>query len=136
LVEETLDIATKKLVQEMSALGVSYSDQSKKQRYQLSDFNFQRTLGTGSFGRVHLVQRRADNKYVAIQVMKKSEVVRLKQVEHTMNEKAVLERIDCPFTVNLLGSFKDSQNLYFVMEYVAGGELFSLLRRSQVCSFG
>lgn len=111
---------------------LSHGNQVLKQKFQLSDFNFQRTLGTGSFGRVHLVQRRSDNKYMAIKVMKKTEVVRLKQVEHTLNEQAVLERIECPFTVNLLGSFKDSQNLYFVLEYVAGGELFSLLRRSQV----
>jgi protein kinase A len=111
---------------------LSTAERSKKVKYQLGDLNVLRTLGTGSFGRVHLVQLKSSKQYCAMKVMRKSEVVRLKQVEHTLNEKSILEQIECPFTVNLLGSFQDSQNLYFVLEYVAGGELFSLLRRSQV----
>jgi protein kinase A len=99
---------------------------------QLTDFSIHRTLGTGSFGRVHLVQRRSDQQYYAMKVMKKSEVVRLKQVEHTLNEKKILDIIDHPFIVNMVGYFQDTVNLYFILDYVAGGELFSLLRRSQV----
>lgn len=104
----------------------------KKFDMKLDDFNLLRTLGTGSFGRVHLAQYKLNGAYYAMKVMKKTEVVRLKQVEHTMNEKRILDTIDHPFLVNMVGSFKDSQNLYLVMEYVAGGEMFSLLRRTQV----
>ncbi|KAI3653487.1 hypothetical protein MP228_001434 [Amoeboaphelidium protococcarum] len=107
------------------------SDRPQKIRFQLKDFSIQRTLGTGSFGRVHLVQLRTTGEYLAMKVMKKSEVIRLKQLEHTMNEKKILDQIEHPFLINLLGSFQDTFNLYFIMEYVAGGELFSLLRRSQ-----
>lgn len=48
-------------------------------KLKLSDFHVLRTLGTGSFGRVHLVQSRVNARYYAIKVLKKSEVVRLKQ---------------------------------------------------------
>ncbi|KAI8074782.1 kinase-like domain-containing protein [Gongronella butleri] len=100
-------------------------------RLKLSDFYILRTLGTGSFGRVHLTQSRHNHRYYAMKVLKKSEVVRLKQVEHTNNEKAILEGIACPFIVNLWGTFQDDLYLYMVMDYVPGGELFSVLRRSK-----
>ena len=103
-----------------------------KKRMELKDFSILRTLGTGSFGRVHLIQKKIGNQYYAMKVMKKSEIVRLKQVEHTMNEKKILDSIEHPFLVNMISAFQDSQNLYFVLEYVSGGELFSFLRRSQV----
>ncbi|RGB43523.1 kinase-like domain-containing protein [Rhizophagus diaphanus] len=100
-------------------------------KFLLSDFNICRTLGTGSFGRVHLVQSKYNNRFYAMKVLKKSEVVRLKQVEHTNNEKHILEQVQHPFLVNLWGTFQDSANLYMVMDYVVGGELFSILRKNQ-----
>ncbi|KAF9297992.1 camp-dependent protein kinase catalytic subunit [Mortierella antarctica] len=66
-----------------------------------------------------------------MKVLKKTEVVRLKQVEHTNNEKMILERVEHPFVINLWGTFQDTRNLYMVMDYVVGGELFSVLRKSQ-----
>lgn len=101
-------------------------------RYTLSDFNFIRTLGTGSFGRVHLVRSCHNTRFYAIKVLNKERVVRMKQVEHTNSEREMLERVRHPFLVNLWGTFKDAQNLYMVMDFVSGGELFSLLRKSQV----
>lgn len=70
-------------------------------KLKLTDFHMLRTLGTGSFGRVHLVQSRVNVRYYAIKVLKKTEVVRLKQVEHTNNEKHILEAVGHPFIVNL-----------------------------------
>ncbi|CAG8446729.1 16482_t:CDS:2 [Acaulospora colombiana] len=104
---------------------------SPNSKFLLSDFNICRTLGTGSFGRVHLVQSKYNSKFYAMKVLKKSEVVRLKQVEHTNNEKHILEQVNHPFLVNLWGTFQDSANLYMVMDYVVGGELFSILRKNQ-----
>lgn len=100
-------------------------------RYTLADFNFIRTLGTGSFGRVHLVKSCHNSRFYAIKVLNKERVVKMKQVEHTNSEREMLERVRHPFLVNLWGTFKDCKNLYMVMDFVSGGELFSLLRKSQ-----
>lgn len=101
-----------------------------KGHYRLTDFIIQRTLGTGSFGRVHLVRSKHNLRFYAIKVLNKERVVKMKQVEHTNNEMIVLEQIQHPFIINLWGTFQDSTNLYMVMDFVPGGELFTLLRRS------
>ncbi|KAI9253285.1 camp-dependent protein kinase 6 [Helicostylum pulchrum] len=115
-----------------SPAGIDHSDVTRPQcELKLTHFKLERTLGTGSFGRVHLVQSKINNRFYALKVLKKAEIVQLKQVEHTNNERAILTRIQHPFVVNFWGSFQDSLNLYMVLDYVPGGELFSLLRKSK-----
>lgn len=103
-----------------------------KGKYSLPDFEFRRTLGTGSFGRVHLVKSKHNQRFYAIKVLKKAQVVRMKQVEHTNDERKMLAKVKHPFLITLWGTFNDPKNLYMVMDFVEGGELFSLLRKSQV----
>ncbi|OMJ10255.1 cAMP-dependent protein kinase catalytic subunit PRKX [Smittium culicis] len=98
--------------------------------HSLDDFAVIKTLGTGTFGRVYLCKERKSNTFHAIKVLKKAQVVKLKQVEHISNEKNILSFIKHSFIVNLKCSFQDVRNLYMVMEFVPGGELFSHLRRA------
>lgn len=102
-----------------------------KGKYSLTDFQILRTLGTGSFGRVHLVRSVHNNRYYAIKVLKKVQVVKMKQVEHTNDERRMLKLVEHPFLIRMWGTFQDSRNLFMVMDYIEGGELFSLLRKSQ-----
>ncbi|KAJ3359522.1 hypothetical protein HDU91_004900 [Kappamyces sp. JEL0680] len=95
----------------------------------LSDFQLEKTLGTGSFGRVHLVKEKETGKYFAMKALAKATIMKLKQVEHTLNEKRILERLQHPFLVSMVASFQDTTNVFFVLEYVQGGELFSYLRK-------
>ncbi len=131
----------------------------------LDDFDRIKTLGTGSFGRVMLVKHKASGNYYAMKILDKQKVVKLKQVEHTLNEKRILQAIEFPFLVNMEYSFKvwyhrrnknaskslpkfaynlnkwknndhnlirliqDNSNLYMVLEFISGGEMFSHLRR-------
>ncbi|KAI9641466.1 cAMP-dependent protein kinase catalytic subunit [Ciborinia camelliae] len=127
---------------QMDASQRRHSQQSQQQpqirqtkgKYSLTDFEIQRTLGTGSFGRVHLVQSKHNQRYYAVKVLKKAQVHKMKQVEHTNDERKMLQEVKHPFLITLWGTFQDSKNLYMVMDFVEGGELFSLLRKSQVCS--
>ncbi|CAI5758114.1 unnamed protein product [Candida verbasci] len=104
---------------------------TSKGKYSLQDFSIMRTLGTGSFGRVHLVRSVHNGRYYAIKVLKKHQVVKMKQVEHTNDERKMLKLIEHPFLIRMWGTFQDSRNLFMVMDYIEGGELFSLLRKSQ-----
>ncbi|KAI7816659.1 kinase-like domain-containing protein [Gamsiella multidivaricata] len=103
----------------------------KPRPFQLSDFTINRTIGTGSCGRVHLVQSVFNSRFYALKVLKKCQIVKSNQVEHVNEEKRILERIRHPFLVKTWGTFQDHANLYIVMDYVVGGELFSVLRRMQ-----
>ncbi|KAL7056523.1 hypothetical protein AAHC03_020708 [Spirometra sp. Aus1] len=95
----------------------------------LNDFSIVKTIGTGSFGRVVLGEHVSTGKFYAIKILHKAKIVRLKQVEHTLNEKRILETISFPFIVNMKFHFKDNSNLYMALDFVNGGELFSLIRK-------
>ncbi|GAB1191164.1 cAMP-dependent protein kinase catalytic subunit [Aspergillus pseudonomiae] len=127
---------TPTLIMSPSSQSVGGSSQQSQNRttkgkYSLEDFSLQRTLGTGSFGRVHLVQSKHNHRFYAIKVLKKAQVVKMKQIEHTNDERRMLNRVRHPFLITLWGTWQDSRNLYMVMDFVEGGELFSLLRKSQ-----
>jgi len=66
-----------------------------------------------------------------MKIMRKSEIIRLRQVEHINAERYILSRLHHPFVVDLFATFQDSLNVYMLMSYVPGGELFTHLRRAQ-----
>lgn len=106
-------------------------DTTSKGKYTLNDFQILRTLGTGSFGRVHLTRSIHNGRFYAMKTLKKERVVNMKQVEHTNDERRMLRLAQHPFIIRMWGTFQDSRNLFMIMDYVEGGELFSLLRKSQ-----
>lgn len=89
----------------------------------LDDFDRIKTLGTGSFGRVMLVRHKDSAKYFAMKILDKTKVVKLKQVEHTLNEKRILCAVTFPFLVTMEYAFKDNSYLYMVLHYIPGGEM-------------
>lgn len=109
----------------------AYRDTTTKGKYSLNDFQILRTLGTGSFGRVHLTRSIHNGRFYAMKVLKKERVVNMKQVEHTNDERRMLKLAQHPFIIRMWGTFHDCHNLFMIMDYIEGGELFSLLRKSQ-----
>lgn len=100
-------------------------------QWKIGDFDMRATVGTGTFGRVRVVKISGskDRTPFALKILKKSEVIRLKQVEHVKSEKEILKQVEHPFIVNLLATFQDEKRLCMLLEYVNGGELFSYLRQ-------
>jgi serine/threonine protein kinase len=49
-------------------------------------------------------------------------------VEHVLNEKSLLSTIDHPGIIKLYTTWNDLNNLYLLLEYVPGGELFYYIR--------
>lgn len=108
---------------------IPLSETSRLDDCTLNDFVLGKTLGTGSFGRVRHSLCKKTGEYVALKILKKAAVFRLKQVDHIISEKSILKSINHPFIVSLEGSFQDATCLYLALEYIPGGEFFSYLRR-------
>ncbi|XP_034935496.1 cAMP-dependent protein kinase catalytic subunit beta-like [Chelonus insularis] len=95
----------------------------------LDDFQVLRTLGIGAFGRVKLIKHKQTSTYYAMKILEKRQLVKTKQIDHTRNEKRVLQSIDYPFVITLSYFCKDNSYLYIILPFINGGELFSYLRR-------
>ena len=96
----------------------------------LEDFKHLKILGQGSFGKVVLVKNQNNNKLYAMKILDKKFIVKKNQVSHTQTERALLEKLKHPFIVKLNYAFQDSKRLYFLTEFLQGGELFFHLRRN------
>lgn len=83
----------------------------------------------GSYGTVLLCRHISTNVHYAIKCLRKKSVVKSKQIAHTIMEKKILSTINFPFITSLVYSFKDNANLYMVLPFVAGGEMFAQLHR-------
>ncbi|CAE7663497.1 PRKX [Symbiodinium pilosum] len=104
---------------------------TKGRAWAFTDFELKDTVGKGTFSRVRVVKMKASQERtpMALKILRKGDVIRLKQVEHVKAEKQIMSMIEHPFIVNLLGAFQDERRLFMLLEYVNGGELFSYLRR-------
>ena len=107
----------------------------KPNKVDINDYIIDRTLGSGSFARVKIAKHKKSEKYVAIKIIKKFELIRLKQVDHVSNEIKILTIIDHPFMIKTDGFSQDSKYLYLVLELINGGELFTYLREVGKFSF-
>lgn len=96
------------------------------------DFHMVKQLGKGAFGKVFLVEHK--KKYYAMKVIPKSLITKTKEKEHLRQERRILENSNNPFLISLEYAFQSNTQLYMVMEYAAGGELFFHLRQERLFS--
>ncbi|XP_023611224.1 serine/threonine-protein kinase Sgk3 isoform X16 [Myotis lucifugus] len=97
-----------------------------------TDFDFLKVIGKGSFGKVLLAKRKLDGKFYAVKVLQKKIVLNRREQKHIMAERNVLlKNVKHPFLVGLHYSFQTTEKLYFVLDFVNGGELFFHLQRER-----
>ncbi|CAH9072213.1 unnamed protein product [Cuscuta europaea] len=99
-----------------------------RDRTSIEDFEIIKPISRGAFGRVFLAKKRATGDLFAIKVLKKADMIRKNSVESILAERDILISLRNPFVVRFFYSFTCRDNLYLVMEYLNGGDLFSLLR--------
>ncbi|EGV66678.1 Pkinase-domain-containing protein [Yamadazyma tenuis ATCC 10573] len=112
----------------------------------LDDFEPIMVLGKGTYGKVLLVRQKTTGKLFAQKQLKKISLLMNNEVnevnlERTLNEKKILERVNHPNIVKLYYAFQDFNKVYLILEYLDGGELFyhlsqeSFLPESKACFY-
>lgn len=92
-----------------------------------ADFEMISIIGKGAFGEVMLVKHKKDNNYYAMKKLRKKDMLKKEQVNHAWSERHVLVAANHEFVCQLCYAFQNSEFLYLVMEFLAGGDLMTLL---------
>ncbi|CTQ40645.1 protein kinase A [Babesia microti strain RI] len=101
-------------------------------RLSINNFELGPTIGKGSYATVcvaRLSNEKKKSSPIALKILHKSKMIKEHQMDHVKNERDILASTSHPFVVQYITSFQDSVNLYIVMEYISGGEMFSYLRK-------
>ncbi|TPX75542.1 hypothetical protein CcCBS67573_g03186 [Chytriomyces confervae] len=92
----------------------------------LEDFELLSVLGRGAFGKVMLIEEKSTKKLYAMKALKKEFIIQGGDVDGAKLEKRIFQmasQTQHPYLVNMHSCFQSDTRLYFVMEYVSGGDL-------------
>ncbi|KAL2455007.1 putative serine/threonine protein kinase IRE4 [Forsythia ovata] len=105
------------------------SHPSHKERTSIDDFDIIKPISSGAYGKVFLARKRTTGDFFAIKVLKKLDMLWKNDIDRILAERNILITVRNPFVVRFFYSFTSRDNLYLVMEYLNGGDLYSLLKK-------
>ncbi|OHS93238.1 AGC family protein kinase [Tritrichomonas foetus] len=94
----------------------------------IASFDFIKRISAGAYARVFLGKNKKSGDIYAIKVTKKSSLHQKNDLQRVLDEKDILLQYNCPNIVNFYYSFVGRNNLYLVMEFLPGGDLYSILQ--------
>jgi len=94
----------------------------------INDFYILKAISRGAFGRVYLVRKKKTGDIYALKAISKSEMIRKNLVNQVLAERDILAGVHTSFVVKFFWSFETNDKFFIVMEYVPGGDFYSLLR--------
>ncbi|XP_037717040.1 atypical protein kinase C isoform X7 [Drosophila subpulchrella] len=103
-----------------------------QRQYSLNDFELIRVIGRGSYAKVLMVELRRTRRIYAMKVIKKALVTDDEDIDWVQTEKHVFETAsNHPFLVGLHSCFQTPSRLFFVIEFVRGGDLMYHMQRQR-----
>lgn len=100
-------------------------------KLRFKDLRLGRILGTGMYGHVRQAVHKYTNEVYALKTVPKANVVEARQQQHVQNERIVCELADHWSCCRMKRCFQNNQKVFFLLEFVQGGELFRLLSKKR-----
>jgi len=94
---------------------------------QISDFEFIKNLGIGTFGKVDLVSHKKTKAKYALKYIDKTDPENLEEKANFNREVEIMYKLNHPNIVKLYGHFEDDNYCYFIMQYIPNRSLDELI---------
>ena len=94
----------------------------------IDDFEVIKGLSSGAYGKVCLARKRTSRDYFALKIIDREKTIEKAQEDFVRSEVSIMRNINSDYIVKLYYSFQNDNYLFFVMEYMNGGDLGNLLQ--------
>jgi len=117
-----------KIVNEMMNIIKEIKESTSEYGSAVADFEIVSELGRGAYGVVYKVKARKDNNVYALKKIPMKHM-KVKHQREALQEMLLLKKLSHPNIIRYYSSFIESESLYILMEYGAGGDLHVLLKK-------
>ena len=105
-------------------MGALTFQQPNTEKLKLDDFQITRIVGQGAFGKVYKIVNKKTKKMHAMKCIRKDRALENNSVNNLLLEKEILFSEKHPFLVSMDYVFQNEHRIFFVMDFIEGGELF------------